>query len=90
MMYWYGNDMSGWGYTAMALASIVFWALLIAGGVAAFRHFGRPQAGRAGAPPVMSPEQVLADRLARGEIDADEYHHRLETLRSTAPTPIVR
>jgi hypothetical protein len=24
---------------------------------------------------------VLADRFARGEIDADEYHQRLDTLR---------
>ena len=27
------------------------------------------------------PERTLADRLARGEIDVDEYHRRLDTLR---------
>jgi putative membrane protein len=26
-------------------------------------------------------EQVLAERFARGEIDAEEYHQRLDTLR---------
>ncbi|MFB7123306.1 SHOCT domain-containing protein [Kitasatospora sp. NPDC056273] len=30
----------------------------------------------------MSPEQLLAERFARGEIDAEEYRHRLDTLRS--------
>jgi putative membrane protein len=34
------------------------------------------------APP--TPEQALADRFARGEIDADEYHQRLDTLRQAA------
>ncbi|MFE7589064.1 SHOCT domain-containing protein [Kitasatospora sp. NPDC057512] len=28
------------------------------------------------------PEQLLAERFARGEIDAEEYRHRLDTLRS--------
>jgi putative membrane protein len=86
MMYWYGNGMAGWGYAAIGLANILFWVLLIAGGVAAFRHFGGPQASRVGRAPAMGPEQVLADRFARGEIDADEYHHRLATLRATTPT----
>ncbi|MER7578477.1 SHOCT domain-containing protein [Kitasatospora sp. NPDC097691] len=39
---------------------------------------GGPRGWGAGPP----PEQVLADRFARGEIDAEEYRHRLETLRS--------
>ncbi|MER7848727.1 hypothetical protein ABTZ03_32860 [Kitasatospora sp. NPDC096077] len=34
-----------------------------------------------------TPEQVLADRFARGEIDAAEYRHRLETLRSPGGGP---
>ncbi|WP_345285157.1 SHOCT domain-containing protein [Kitasatospora albolonga] len=38
------------------------------------------------APP--DPEQLLAERYAKGEIDTDEYRHRLETLlRSSAPVP---
>ncbi|MFI2610428.1 SHOCT domain-containing protein [Kitasatospora sp. NPDC018619] len=32
--------------------------------------------------PRVPPEQVLAERFARGEIDAEEYRHRLETLRA--------
>jgi putative membrane protein len=30
-----------------------------------------------------SAEVVLAERLARGEIDIDEYHRRLEALKGT-------
>ncbi|WP_030059821.1 SHOCT domain-containing protein [Streptomyces novaecaesareae] len=29
-----------------------------------------------------TPEQLLAERFAKGEIDAEEYRHRLDTLRS--------
>jgi putative membrane protein len=32
-------------------------------------------------PPPPTAEQVLAERFARGEIDADEYRQRLDTLR---------
>ncbi|MGE3140503.1 MAG: SHOCT domain-containing protein [Thermoleophilia bacterium] len=32
-----------------------------------------------------SPEEILAERLARGEIDPNEYRARLEVLRSSGP-----
>ncbi|MFG2907794.1 SHOCT domain-containing protein [Kitasatospora sp. NPDC048286] len=38
------------------------------------------QGGQGGQRP--APEQLLAERFARGEIDAEEYRHRLDTLRS--------
>jgi putative membrane protein len=28
-----------------------------------------------------TPEQLLAERFARGEIDEQEYHHRVDVLR---------
>ena len=31
-----------------------------------------------------SPEQMLAARFARGEVDETEYRHRLDVLRATA------
>lgn len=40
-------------------------------------HAGQGQGGQG-----PGPEQLLAERFARGEIDAEEYRHRLETLRS--------
>ncbi|MFE4519221.1 hypothetical protein ACFRMQ_34145 [Kitasatospora sp. NPDC056783] len=38
-----------------------------------------------GGGPGAVPEQLLAERFARGEIDAEEYRHRLDTLRSVNP-----
>lgn len=42
------------------------------------RRVGGPWRGSAGA----SPESVLGERFARGEIDETEYRSRLEVLRS--------
>ncbi|MEU5260116.1 SHOCT domain-containing protein [Amycolatopsis sp. NPDC021455] len=81
MMFWYGNGMGGWGYVLMTVGMVLFWGLLIFGVVALVRVLGRgsqhtavPAAQRA------APERILADRYARGEIDEDEYHRRLDTL----------
>jgi putative membrane protein len=44
--------------------------------------------GQPGPPPVyMSPEQILADRFARGEINEEEFHERMATLRAEAQPP---
>lgn len=32
-----------------------------------------------------SPEQLLAERFARGDIDEEEYQRRLAALRSSGP-----
>jgi putative membrane protein len=32
----------------------------------------------------VSAEAILAERLARGDIDIDDYHRRLEALRASA------
>jgi putative membrane protein len=69
---------------------ILFWTLLALAIAAAVRYLGRDRRDRGVAsppappPPPPTAEQVLADRFARGEIDADEYHQRLDTLRRAA------
>src|SRR5690242_15084765 len=80
MMDWSGNGMSGWGYALMGLSTVLFWGLLVVGIVALVRYSGLAQRGSPHASP--TPEQILADRFARGEIDTDEYHRRIETLRT--------
>jgi putative membrane protein len=89
MMWWYGDGLSGWGFALMTLSTVVFWAAVIAGGVALFRYLNRApgQAGFRESRP--TPEQLLAERFARGEIDEEEYRRRLDTLRS-AQTGEVR
>lgn len=82
MMYWYGNGMGGWGYALMAVSNLLFWGLLIAGVVYLVRSLGRTtrQADPTGGRP--TPEQLLAERYARGDIDEEEYRRRLDTLRA--------
>ena len=88
MMYWTNHDLSGWGWVAMMLSMVVFWGLLITLAVVLVRGLNRT-AGPADAPRP-SPERLLAERFARGEIDEDEYRRRLTTLTGadrTAPMP---
>jgi putative membrane protein len=78
-MFWYGGGMSGWGYALMMISMVLFWALVIAGVVALVRFFTRADQSTTAE---STPEQILAARFARGEIDEQEYHHRLDVLRS--------
>jgi putative membrane protein len=81
MMWW--NDGLGWGgWIAMTLIMVTFWGLVIFGIVAVFRGLtssGQPPGARQD----RDPQQILDERFARGEIDADEYHARQQVLRGT-------
>lgn len=82
MMYWGNNGMNGWGYALMSVSTLLFWVLLIAGIVLLARYLGDHNPPRPDRSPRQNPaEQILAERFARGEMDDDEYHRRLETLR---------
>jgi putative membrane protein len=85
MMFWYGNGMSGWGYGLMTGGMIVFWVLVFGGIVALVRYAGsgssQPTPTSHAGP---TPQQVLADRYARGEIDDEEYQRRLKILTTAA------
>ena len=80
-MFWYGNGMSGWGYVLMTVSMVLFWGLVILGVVALVRYGTRAPQRFDGTTHRPTPEQVLADRFARGEIDEPEYHGRLASLR---------
>jgi putative membrane protein len=84
MMYW-GNGMGGWGMVLMTVSSLLFWGLVIAGIVTLVRYTGRGGQPATQANHGPTPQQVLADRFARGEIDEDEYTRRLQVL-TTAGT----
>ncbi|MEV0488199.1 SHOCT domain-containing protein [Streptomyces sp. NPDC050508] len=81
MMYWNHHDMSGWDWFAMSIGSVLLWALLLTVAILLIRNLShtsqRPHT--LAAPP---PEQVLADRFARGEMDEEEYRNRLAVLRT--------
>jgi putative membrane protein len=87
MMYPYGEHTSGWGYALGITGMVLFWGLLVLALAFAVRYAARRQ-GESVLPPPPTAEQVLADRFARGEIDAEEYRERLGTLRQAGrPTP---
>jgi putative membrane protein len=78
MMWW--NDGWGWWWM-MPLLMAAFWvagAWLVVGLLR-----DRPARPDGGSDRPESPEQVLAHRYARGELDDEEYRRRLDTLRNT-------
>ncbi|GAA3515055.1 SHOCT domain-containing protein [Actinocatenispora rupis] len=82
MMHWYGPGMGPWGYGLMGVTMVLFWALVLAAVAVLVRMLVR---GRAAHHDGSTPERVLAERFARGEIDEQEYRHRLDVLHGRAP-----
>ncbi|WP_228838686.1 SHOCT domain-containing protein [Nocardia amamiensis] len=85
-MFWYSNGMTGWGYGLMTISMVIFWALVIAGIVALVRYTAALSQGQRTVPHGPTPQQVLADRYARGEIDDEEYARRSKILGSATST----
>lgn len=81
----YGDGDGGWGWgawlgmslTMLALAGLIVWAVMSVRG----RPSGDADNAR------RTPEDVLADRLAAGEIDGVEYRERLDALHGRPTTP---
>lgn len=88
MMGWYGYHagMTGWGWLAMSVTTLLVLAVLITGGVLIARSLRSTprEAAVTGRP---SPEQMLAERFARGEIDRQEYRDRLAELHEAMAGP---
>ena len=82
MMYWYGDNMGGGGWALMIFGMVAFWALVILGIVFLVRSSRTATQPLVPQAAVLAPEQLLAGRFARGEIDETEYAHRLTVLRS--------
>jgi putative membrane protein len=67
----------------MAIMMIAFWGAIILVAVLLIRRSDHPsqsQTHGTPTPPRLTPQDILAERLARGEIDPDEYRQRLEAL----------
>ncbi|SFD94375.1 putative membrane protein [Blastococcus tunisiensis] len=78
MMFWGDHGLSGWGWVGMVTGMVLFWGFLLALVVVLVRSLNR-SAGQAQGPRP-SPEQLLGERFARGEIDEEEYRRRLAAL----------
>lgn len=77
---WGWDNWTWGGWLVMTLTMVAFGALF-AWLVLSVVRPGRPRDDRRAA-----PEEILAARFARGEIDEDEYRQRLEALRETRRT----
>lgn len=73
LMYWDNGHMSvGWAIVMMA-GMMAFWVILA---LATARLLRRPMVTA----PMATAEQILAERLARGEIELEDYQARLTAL----------
>lgn len=70
MMFWYGWHMPFWQAGLMWAGMIVFWGVLILGAYLLITSLVRGS-GRDGK--TQDAERILDERLARGEIDDEEY-----------------
>jgi putative membrane protein len=79
MMYWDGGHAAYWQIGLMWLGMLVFWGLVIWAGyllVTTLSRTDRPVPARE------SPQEILERRLAKGEIDVEEYRRRREAMES--------
>jgi putative membrane protein len=86
-MFWYHGGTNGWGWLVMSVGTLLFWAVLVAAGVLFFRALNRGPGDLRHSGARNTPEQLLAERFARGEIDEDEYRRRLSVLRGESQKP---
>lgn len=81
MWYWSGGAMHWWGWFIGFVITVGFWALIILlvfsfiRSISARDHDHGLLGGE-------DPEHTLARRFANGEIDEEEFHRRLDTLRT--------
>ena len=86
----YGDWNDGWGgswsWLAMMVMMVAFWGGIIFVVVMLMRHGNQAASRQAMEPTPLAaarpaPQEILAERLARGEIEPDDYRQRLEALR---------
>lgn len=80
---WYHDGMGwgGWeGWILMGVFMVAFWGLAIWALSAIFR--ANRDAGTTTSAGRRDPMEILDERFARGEIDAEEYRARQDVLRS--------
>jgi putative membrane protein len=84
MMFWNGGGWAWWQAGLMWFAMIAFWALLIWVIYALITNATRRpgQSGPHQQPQSGDARRILDERLARGEIDPDEYRRLREVLES--------
>jgi putative membrane protein len=75
------DHMDGGWWWVMGIGWLVFLLLIALLVWLLVRHFTANTPPTGGHAATSNAEEVLAERFARGEIDADEYRQRLDVLR---------
>ena len=88
MMWYWGGGVHWWGWLLGTIGMVAFWGLVIW----AIWYFVTAVTRRPEEPPQANsdPTRILDERLARGEIDAEEYRHLRDVLRGGDSTPTGR
>lgn len=78
MMGWYGDGVGWVGWVLMSLLMVAVWGAFIFGAVALLsgRRWMPPETGE------RDPRRLLDERLARGDIDGEDYERRCSLLRT--------
>lgn len=84
MRYWDNDHMNEGWQLLMMLSMFALWTLLVVLLIWVIRSGSATSTDPSGPAqrPVANAEQILAERLARGDIDPEEFRSRLEALRS--------
>ena len=83
---WWNDHMNGWSWAWGTLMMAFFWGLVVIF-VLSLRAPERSGTGRSHR---RTAEEVLAHRLAIGEVDIDEYHARLAALTGRSSSTMSR
>jgi putative membrane protein len=88
-MYWGGGHLAFWQISLMWIGMVVFWGL-VAWGIYALVKAGarESQRGPADDRPA-DPRRILDERLARGEIDVEEYRRLRDALSTDGRRPQI-
>ena len=78
-MMWDGDgSVAWWGWLLMSVGMVAFWGLIIWAVWALMTNFARRPGSET---PSRGPKEILDDRLARGEIDPEEYQRMRDRIR---------
>ncbi len=87
MMWYWGGGMHWWGWLLGFVGMVAFWGLVVYAGwylITAPSRSRPPAPGHPGFPPA---KHILDERLARGEIDVEEYRRLRDLITGADRTP---
>lgn len=85
-MYW--DHMNGWGWMVMAFWSLIWIGFLGLIAWLAVQWSRNSSSSPPSQPSARTAREVLDERLARGDIDLDEYRRRRDALERHTPAGV--